>query len=847
MSESISTNGKATANKARHIRWFRWIMGSLAIVLVFPIILFFFVSLYKTEIIEVVNREISTRYNADIHFDDVDISLLKTFPRTSLVLKNLSLKNPLVADSVLLVAESVYLTVDVFSLFKKKVVIDGARVDESVMSYTHYKNGKSNWEIFTSDTTSSTVFIEDIVLSKCRVLYNHLGKKWVSNVTIDRADIRGDMMEPDGHFDIDMEFEFDSLMSAGNSYRPSVSIRIEGNDVARKGNAFQCKDFECTTGEVLWKADLDLHLEEKNTTRIILETTETPLDEILAVLPGKYLQDLSGYSLGGESDLKLEVNIGPNDKSLQGVFQLRDGKCVYKDAGELKKLYADIEFGTDDGGYCEIKKCLAATENGKLAIDGRLNFAKEGYFSGSIQYEGPLGELSAMSAINNEYNISGDASIQTQLVGVLFDKNAKLQPQMRDGNGWLRIHNARAFIPALNATAEQLQLDAEVNTSNLKIKTLQFLLNGSQFNVEGNIINPLGISQERSLRMNDLVIQSGPINLQNWSFQQQSSGAATTIDESSEVKYSLNGTFHCSNIHLDAIDLKDFNCDFGLTTEEIQLDEITAGIANGQITGSYHQHGKDFGGHFSFGNLDIQQLFLQTNNFGQSKITSQNISGKLTGSTTVNAAWAPDGGISKKTLWMESDITIHNGRLRNYTPLIQLVDFIEQNKMLSVFTNEAELREKLSDVEFKDLSNTLFVQEGQIIIPEMKIESSAFDISAKGSQTFDGVIDYNIGFNIFEVLRNKEKTSARGRNNIFIHMFGTTETPQFEVEKELIKLPDILLPSFLEERRDDVRDINPNNTATESGGSDTTKHKNKLPSLIKNKEGQTRKWLREKN
>jgi len=145
MSESISTNGKAKAPKAWHRRWLRWGAGSLAIVLLVPFVLFFLVRLYKTEIIEVVNREISTRYNADIHFDDVDISLLKTFPRTSLALKNLSLKNPLVADSVLLMAERVYLTVDVFSLFTKKIVIDGARVDESVMSYTHYKNGKSNW------------------------------------------------------------------------------------------------------------------------------------------------------------------------------------------------------------------------------------------------------------------------------------------------------------------------------------------------------------------------------------------------------------------------------------------------------------------------------------------------------------------------------------------------------------------------------------------------------------------------------------------------------------------------------------------------------------------------------
>jgi hypothetical protein len=289
-------------------------------------------------------------------------------------------------------------------------------------------------------------------------------------------------------------------------------------------------------------------------------------------------------------------------------------------------------------------------------------------------------------------------------------------------------------------------------------------------------------------------------------------------------------------------------CAFNSSPNEIRLEKIRAGISNGRIEGMYLQRSNDLEGHFSFENIDMQQLFQQTKNLGQTKITSQNIMGQLTGTAKVNASLGNDGSIDSKSLWLESDITIRNGRLRNYAPLIELVDFIEANKMLSVFTNEAELRSKLSDVEFRDLKNTLYVQDGQIIIPEMKIESSAFDITAEGKQSFDGVIDYNIGFNIFEVLRNRETESGRARNNIFVHMFGTIDEPQFEVEKEMIKLPEIKLPSFLRERSEMEDNPNTNESAMESGEADTTKSKRKkLPSLIKNKDGETRKWLKEKN
>ena len=150
-----------------------------------------------------------------------------------------------------------------------------------------------------------------------------------------------------------------------------------------------------------------------------------------------------------------------------------------------------------------------------------------------------------------------------------------------------------------------------------------------------------------------------------------------------------------------------------------------------------------------------------------------------------------------------------------------------------MFTNEDELRTKLSDVEFRDLKNTLYVQDGQIIIPEMKIKSSAFDITAEGKQPFDGMIDYNIGFNIFEVLRKREAESGKARNNIFIHMFGTTDKPQFEVEREWIKLPEIKLPSFLSERSQMEDNTNSNESVTESGEADTTDGKRiKLPSAV---------------
>ena len=94
----------------------------------------------------------------------------------------------------------------------------------------------------------------------------------------------------------------------------------------------------------------------------------------------------------------------------------------------------------------------------------------------------------------------------------------------------------------------------------------------------------------------------------------------------------------------------------------------------------------------------------------------------------------------------------------------------------------------------------------------------------------------------------RDRDNSAGRNNIFIHMYGNSSSPRFEVEREMIKLPEIKLPSFLKEPTDHVSGTDSQGDSKNTVDSDTLSKKDrKLPSLVKNKNGETRKWLREKN
>ena len=848
MNESAAQSEKTNSSIFRGGRWMKWLLSAFMFVLLLPICVYITARIYKTEIIEVINREISSRYHAQIHFEDVDMSLFQTFPRTSLSLTNLSVKNALAADSILLMSEKIYLTLDIISLvIHDKVVFDGIRIDRAELNLTKYQNGKSNWDIFSSQNDSTTIAIEDFILTDFRFIYKHHESQWLSDIAIDQAELNGNIMSPQSNFNLDVSFKMDSLMSSGTSYTTNVPVRWRAKDIRRQGERIQCTASSISVGEVNGTVDIEYNFQKLGRSLLSFETSETQLGDLIAALPKHYITQLKDYSLVGECDLNLNLNFGSDAKTLSGNFQLRDGSFSSTNGGELSSLFTDIQFGSDRGGFCEIKKCTATTDGGKLEINGGLNFAKSGYFKGTFAYEGNLKELIGLSPAAQEYQITGESSINANLEGVLFDSNSKLKPSMTSGSGSIDIRNTRAFIPALNSPAEQIQMHADVYSGGVNINSLEFTLNGSHFNASGNVKTPLdAFSKQGLLHIENLNIQADQIRIEDWAVENQSrADSSASENDISSAAYSLQGIFNCNKITRAGVQLKDFTCDFDVAPSAIQFNTLRAGIADGAIEGNCTQRANQFDGRFSFNNVDIQQLFLQTENFGQSKITSENISGRLNGTASISGKIA-DGNLISNDLLLETSITVRNGRLKNYTPLIELVDFVQENKMLSVFVNEDELRKKLTDVEFQDLTNTLYVQEGQIIIPEMKIESNAFDITVRGKQSLEGAIDYNIGLNIFQVIQNRERVAAKGRNNIFIHMFGTIEQPRFEVEKELIKLPEIKLPQFLKEREESV--VPAPESYEEKNNPDTmATKKTKLPSLIKNKEGETRKWLREKN
>src|SRR5690349_11926938 len=131
--------------------------------LIFIVILFLIPILFKKQITRLVKNEINRTLTAKVDFKDVRLSLLRHFPKVTIILEDFSI----VGDSefrgdTLVYAKSIDASANLFSIIKgKNIKIYGAYLQSPRINAIVDKEGKMNWDIVRSsgtgtDTTTSS-------------------------------------------------------------------------------------------------------------------------------------------------------------------------------------------------------------------------------------------------------------------------------------------------------------------------------------------------------------------------------------------------------------------------------------------------------------------------------------------------------------------------------------------------------------------------------------------------------------------------------------------------------------------------------------------------------------------
>lgn len=234
--------------------------------------------------------------------------------------------------------------------------------------------------------------------------------------------------------------------------------------------------------------------------------------------------------------------------------------------------------------------------------------------------------------------------------------------------------------------------------------------------------------------------------LSNFSLKPESS-VASTVSDANDVKkheeafnlYELPFTdmkfeFDISHFIHHRIDLQNIIANLRTTPNHyLYIDTLRLNAAGGKINLSGYFNGSNAKDIYMkpdllAENVDLDKLLFKFNNFGQDHLVSENLEGQLStrlkGKIRVYPDLVPDLNQSE----IQMDVTVLNGRLKNYDPMLALSDYMGDKN--------------LRNIRFDTLQNHLDVTKGKIMIPKMTIESTLGHIEISGSHDRNQNIDY---------------------------------------------------------------------------------------------------------
>jgi len=205
-----------------------------------------------------------------------------------------------------------------------------------------------------------------------------------------------------------------------------------------------------------------------------------------------------------------------------------------------------------------------------------------------------------------------------------------------------------------------------------------------------------------------------------------------------------------STMKVKHLDLDDITCKFRVTDSTYIADSLAFGAFGGHMLTSlrYDLKADDVAVvavRNSIDGMDFEQLLYDMDNFGQSELTSENMSGKLISETNVEMTMIGDS-VPMDKMRMSGDFELLDGAIINF----------EAAEELSKFTGIKEL----DNIQFETLRTNVFLFGGAVYIPKTTIVNSAVDITFFGMQSIEEDLDeydYHLELNLGDVLTGKRE------------------------------------------------------------------------------------------
>jgi len=769
----------------------------------------------QEHVMEMVNNRLDTK----VDVEDVSVRVFHKFPSTSIVLRDVTVWSSHnfnirefegTGADTLLTAETVSVSFNLFGMIRKRFNIRQVEIRKGSLRLFTDSKGEGNYRFLVKQDQkkdqSRLIELSHFRLTDFNFHLNNQAKQLQASGWLEQLELNGKFSKRDAQLKGSMKGSLGEISNKGILYASDRSIGVRLNMVVQD-SVYIIKAGHLQIDRITADMDGQFHVHPGSgiELNLIAAARDLEIHEVLDLLPSELSKPLQ--EIRGNGILQVYTRITGMASStltpfIEADFQTSDANLFWERVPfSLKNL--NLTGTYSNGGEFNpvttnltIESISAVIGKDHLSGRGQIHNFYDPDFSFELK-----GDIHPEQWINWYDSIPVDRATGTVISDIRVSGSYdRLEPRGKrfiafDISGGIALEDVMVGITEEGIPFKDLNGSVTIDNDFWE-PSFSGSFGRSDFTITGTGLNLISFL----LKGEDKLVASTTFRSNHFDLREvidqlphDSTGGKASVRFPEKLDLRLE--FTINDFVKDLLLAKNVR---GITLYDspfFYVDSLTMQTMEGTLRGSFGMVQDTEGSIFSsvdasLYNLDITELFEAFNNFGQKQLTHEHLKGSISGTSVFSAEFDPSFSIVPGSILSENDITIQEGELNSFSPIMALSRFVEV--------------EELSNIRFKTLENNILIKNSQVIIPAMDIQSNALNLSASGTHDFNNMFDYRLRLKLSELLYNKARGSRSSEFEVaedesdtrilFLKIYdnGSGTTVEMDREKTARKIRDDL-------------------------------------------------------
>ncbi|SHG55455.1 AsmA family protein [Salegentibacter echinorum] len=776
--------------------------------------------LFQSQIKDYVRKTANESVNAEIAFNDIGLSLFRSFPQATVVIEDFSVINkaPFEGDTLASGKEAL-LEMSIKELFKgsdEPKVLDELRLNKAYVNIKVDSMGNANYDIAKENTsqntktdTTSTGFSLDLQhyeINDSRLKYIDEGQKLMLDVEELNHQGTGDFSLAKSELDTESN-ALVSLTFDGVNYLNRNKLSLDAliqMDLENMRYTFLENKAKVNQLPLTFEGWIQLN-ENSNEINLSFQTPSSDFKNFLAVIPETYAKNIENVETSG--DFILEGNIqGIIDETYIPKMDIK----VSSNNASFK--YPDLPKSVEDINIdLEVLNKTGLLDDTYLTFDNVTFRIDEDRFAANGSVKNLMGNMLVNMALKGKLNLANlekayPLELEQDLNGILtadvttqFDMNTieKEQYQNVKSSGTANIKDFRYSSPEIPNEVKIATASLNFNQGNVSVPELKLTTGQTDLSASGNIQNLMGFLFTDQKLKGNFKVNSNVFAVNDFMIAEEESKPTTEKPKENKpakpaekVKIpsflDTELAFQVNTLIYDNLKLKDAKGTIILRDETATLKNISTNIFDGSIAlkGKVSTKGEtsSFDMDLNLNSLNIAESFSGLDLLQGLAPIAKALEGKL--QTNLNLKGNLNDDLTPKLN------TLAGNALAEI--LTAKVD-PEKLPLLSRLDQEVKFI-NLDNINLDKLKTQLTFNDGKVAIEPFNFDIKGMNVEVSGSHGFDMDMNYNLKLDVPAKMLGSQLGSTLSRLSgeelqntsvaLPIGLNGTFQNPQIKINME---------------------------------------------------------------